>query len=109
VLCLNPFTYWETALSRPLHSFSFYPLFPCWRASRCIPGRQSEGLDLLLRCIREKKGGFLGALKALDSACLNSVRPVRSSPSRGRQGGTGSADFSSDARICCGGRLTCPL
>ncbi|EKU22723.1 beta-catenin-like protein 1 [Nannochloropsis gaditana CCMP526] len=35
--------------------------------------RQSEGLDLLLRCIREKKGGFLGALKALDSACLNSV------------------------------------
>ena len=39
--------------------------------SSCI---QSEGLDLLLRCIRERKGGFLGALKALDSACLNSVR-----------------------------------
>lgn len=35
--------------------------------------RQSEGVDLLLRCLREKKGGFLGAVKALDSALLNSV------------------------------------
>ncbi len=53
-------------------------LFDCLCSCLLLPEnqarfRQSEGLDLLLRCIREKKGGFLGAIKALDSACVNSI------------------------------------
>lgn len=58
-------------------------LFDCLCSCLLVPEnqarfRQSEGLDLLLRCLRERKGGFLGAIKALDSACMNSVSVYRS-------------------------------